>query len=242
MSRAPLVTGILVMASATYWSLLFTFAPSPMDRGAATLLALDLLAVATVSVAGIVIPRSVWARRLAIGVVTAPVAGLFALGLGWATGSATVLSGIALLSLVGPWLGTYIGSLPRSTAPPAAAVVLALALLIEPGWIALASYQGLSPGLWALAVACFLLAWTYGRALRPALMFLRFGLLPATLVAVLASPLLVAAAASAYSAGAMGLAWTRDARRAVAPPEAVTGTVVPIPITRLPEDVRRSRS
>ena len=201
-------------------------------------MAIDLLVASLVAVGGLVVAGSVWARRLAIGLVTIPLLTMLVLDIGTLTLLAAAVSTAAAVSLIGPWLTPHVGSRRRLDAPPSQAVALALLLLLQPGWIGVASREGITPGLWFLAAACFGLAWAYGRALSPSLRILRWVFLPVTVLAVFGSALPVGAAITLYSVAVTAMAWTREARAAVEAPEPVVGTAIPIPLRHVPSQVR----
>lgn len=228
-SRSGFWVAAVVLVGAAVWATRLVLAPDYFADSSGSLLGLSLLAAAAVASLGIVLSHGRWARRLAV-VVIAGQAGLAAtmdLGVwGWTAVAATALSTVAI---AGPWLDAYLRKLPPADAPPAAAVVLALGLVLSPAAVALSAPAGLTAWHWVAAGVLVGAAWSYSRALILGLWAARL-LVPATLlIAAAASPAagLVFLVAVAGSLG--GLAWTGGAARAVTPllPKPGRGVAVP---------------
>ena len=220
---------MLVVASSIGWALAVVFLPSSLDGGSAALLGVDMLAVATVVVGGLLVSRSSWARRLGLALATFQLLGLAVLPVGWLTVVAAGLSIAAAVCLGGPWLRSWVRDTSRVTSPPWVAAMLALGLLVEPGLLALAAREGLTSGVLALALLCFGLSWAYAKAIGWVIWVIRFGLVPLTALAVFRAPTMTAAFIVLYSSAIAALAWTTPARLAASPPRPRPGTVVPIP-------------
>jgi hypothetical protein len=237
MPRAPIVATTASLASAVAWALVLVFSDGTFAESSAALLAIDLVVVTTVGVVGLTVARSRWARRLLIGLLLVQLLGAFEVPVGWGSAIALAVTVIGLVSLSGPWLNEWAGSLPRTNAPPATAVALTLGVLLMPGWIAILSPQGLTVGRALLAAACFPVAWAYGRALGIALWVVRLAFLPAAVLSMIGSAVVTAVAISVYAAGLVILAWTADARIAVEPTEVRPGTAFPIPPDLTPSEI-----
>lgn len=236
MSRAPFLVAGSVAAAGLLWAVKLILTPGLLAPDAGVLAGLDLLLLSTVAAAGLVLARGRWSRRLAYGVLAA--GGAAALGTPldawWAL--ALVVSGAALVGLLGPWLNGWLRRLRAAAGPPVPAVLLALSLLALPGAVAVIGHGGLAPGSWLLAAAGPVLAWSYVRAHTAGLWGSR--LLPVfALPAALSAPLLPAVLLLLAAAVPAGLAWTAQAGLAVSPLDPRSATVVPMPPELVPPEV-----
>ena len=147
--------------------------PEPLAADAAALLALGALLLTVVSLVGLVMARSRWARLTGLGVAVSWV-GVFAaspidpLGVAMLAAATTAAAAYA-----GPWAARWARRLPRADGPPTAGVVALLTLLATPVVVAVASADGLHPAGWAFSAWSLAAAWGLGRSLRPALWAVR---------------------------------------------------------------------
>jgi hypothetical protein len=214
---APLFVAASLGVSTLLWALRLALPGTLISQQSAVLLALDLLVVTTVSISGLLVAHGRWARRL--GWLTLAMQGIAAAITQpdplWWVGLAG--SGVAALAWTGPWLRGWVRLFPAATGPPARAVLLALGLLLLPAVLALTNPSGPGWEGWLLAAGSLLLAALYARAVAPVLWVLRMGLIPLAVPAVIAAPLRGAVVLAAAVVVLAGLAWSADARLAVAP-------------------------
>ncbi|HEX2368091.1 MAG TPA: hypothetical protein VHM94_02535 [Acidimicrobiia bacterium] len=214
---APLFVAASLGVSTLLWALRLALPGTFIPQQSAVLLALDLLVVTTVSISGLLVAHGRWARRLgwvALGMhgIAAAITQPDPL---WWVGLAG--SGIAAVAWAGPWLRGWVRLFPAATGPPARAVLLALGLLLLPAVVALTNPSGPGWQGWLLAAGSLLLAALYARAVMPMLWVLRLGLIPLAVPAVIVAPLWGAVVLAAAVMVLAGLAWSADARLAVAP-------------------------
>ncbi len=211
-----------------------------IEDDSARLAATALVVATVVTVAGLTVGRSRWARRHgwllagAIALITAfsrPVDGWFVATMALA---ATAIGALAL-----PSVGTWIATIERRTPLPTTALILMLVMLDAPLAAALVHPDGLHPVVVAAAIITWVLLWAYSQARVAALWIVRF-----------AAPLLVVGLAwggawwawlamASIGAGMLWGAWARTSLLAAQPLEPRKADAKPILAELAPEDVRR---
>ena len=226
MSGAIAGTGIV-------WALRLGFSPSPLAASSAASLAVSTIIVSLIAVAGILVPRARWGRRLSFGVVA--LSGLLAVIFGpdaW-TAVAVLPAAIALVALVGPWLDSWLRRFSSADGPPWRAIAVPVAGALTPAAVALAKPGGLGPAAIGYATAVVIVSWAYSRAQLWALWVLRLGLIPGAVAIALGGSTAGLIGLVAWSLGVSILAWSRDAAVAASPlmsmlPPARVGTARPV--------------
>lgn len=231
---AVMTAAILLLVSTGTWTVVLARGLHAHPPTAVVLMAASLWVVTVASVAGMLISRSHWARRLgwALTLGHAAIALIAPVDPWWWLAGA--LSMAAAVSVAGPWLNGYVRSLPAAAGPPARAVVVPILLVGTPFLVGLAGGDGIAAAL------------VGGVALGSAFWFVRT--LPAALMVVrVVWPLvgLVGGWFMGWPAGtvaaAMGLAvaiiaWDSSVTRAVVP-LVERGSVVPIPPELTPREI-----
>lgn len=236
MPRSPFVIAALVTAAVLVAGARLVFGETVYRTSSGTLVAGGLLLITVVSLAAFLVGRTRWSRYALYGCVGSSLAAGSA-GDGspswWALAA---LSTAALAGLIGPWPDRWLRRLPAADGPPAAATALLVVLVATPAFSGFAAPLGTHRAVWAWAGWSVVLALALARAIPGSLTAARW-LHPALglVVGLLAGApqgFTVAAAALAAST----LAWTRDVRLAVAPPDR-DPSVVPFPPELVSPDV-----
>jgi hypothetical protein len=223
------------LAASIVWALLVGTGAGPWERGPALLLGSWLLVLSTVSLVGMVVDGSRWARRLGFGLAVGELAVAVAVTPTPAWWLGVVLSAGSVAVLSGPVTRGWVRSRPRADAPPPRSVALATLLLITPGVLAATGIDGLGwAWVWAATSVASLLLYT--RAASGAVTVVRVAPPVAGLVALAGSPLPVAVATALTAGTVTALAWTADARVA-ARPLVERGRAVPIPPELVPDEI-----
>lgn len=231
---AVVTAAILLLASTGAWTVVLARGLHAHPPTAVVLMAASLWVVTLASIAGMLISRSHWARRLGLALTFghAAIALIAPVDPGWWVGGALTMA--AAVSVAGPWLNGYVRALPAAAGPPARAVVVPILLVGTPFAVGLAGGDGIAAAL------------VGGVALGAAFWFIRA--LPAALMVVrVVWPLtgLVGGAFMGWPRGmvaaAMGLAvaivaWDSSVTRAVVP-LVERGSVVPIPPELTPKEI-----
>ncbi len=239
MPRVPALIGLAVLASSTVWAIVVVSTATRLSTSAAALLGLDVVVLAAVVVAGMLLGRSRWSRASALGLLGLQLVFVPALPTGGWRLVALALTGVAAVGVAGPWLRSWLRHLPNAEGPPASVVVLLLGLLGLPAVAALANPTGTAWGSWLLAAVAVVAAWAFGRAWVPALWVLRLGLLPAGIPALFQSTRFGAAILLAAIVALAALSWSRDVGLVVRPLLPQRADVFPIPPELAPPDVLR---
>lgn len=233
--RSPLPAATPLLA-AIIWVLALAFEPGPYEWFAVLLMGVGLLAMATVSVVGMVVVGGRWARRLALGSVGAcglvalvrPLDGLWLAGL--------VAGAVAGASLFLPAVTLRIRKLPAATGPPARAVTLPLLLVVTPFLIGLAGYDTAAWPSLVVGLSAPLVAFAYSRVVPGGLWALRI-LWPLLAIALAVPAGWPAGAVSAVLGAVVAIiAWHPSVKTAYHPPREV-GTTYPIPPELAPKDI-----
>ena len=233
-SAALAVPSTLLLLASLAWTVVAVGGDTRLE-GVTLVLVVAPVWVATVAaIAGMLVARSRWARRLAVAVGVSHAALALSMGQGplWWAGVAT--SAAAMVSVAGPWLNGIVRGLPSASGPPPRAVLVPLALVGVPFVVGMAD-----PPPVAAAVAGFtalVAAFWYIRALPGAVVAVRV-LWPATaLVTAWPMGLPGGVVTALCAAGVAALAWDGSVSRAVHPLER-PGTVVPIPPELVPKEI-----
>lgn len=233
--KAPALAAIPLLA-AVAWTVALIVEPGPFRPAQVAALGAGLLSSSVVAMVGMVVPGGRWARRLALGSVTATVPLALARPIDPLWIVALIVSAAAATALFHPALTAGIRKLPAAAGPPSRAVILPLVLLGTPYLLGLAAGQ--APG-WALAIVAGsapLAAFAYSRVVPGGLLAVRF-VWPTLAIGM--APLLgwVAGAVSvALGLAAVLLAWHPSVKTAYHPPREV-GSAYPIPPELAPKEV-----
>jgi len=237
MQRSPLLVAATVVLASLGSALVLVFGSGPLAVSSATLLAADLLILATVIAVAIALSRGRWTRRAAFLLLGGQAGlGVFFEADGWWIG-AVLVTALGIGAVAGPWLGSWLRKLPRADGPPPKAVVLSLGLVGLPALVAVTAPAGVPMGGWLLSGFGLSAAWAYSQAWLPALWATRGGL-----------PLLGAAAVVGLSwpgvlvlglgvAALTGLSWSPEVHQATMSQAAIPVDLVPIPPELAPADV-----
>lgn len=225
---------VLILASTGAWMIVLGQGHAPRSPTAVVLMALSLWIAATASVAGMLVARSRWARRLALGLTGAHgvVALLFPVDRWW--GLAAVLTAGTAIVVGGPLLDGQIRPRPPAAGPPTRAVLIPLTLIAVP--FALGAFGGDGWAVVAGALSSLVAAYWFIRTLPAALAVVRL-LWPLTSLALgwpMGRPVGLVAAVAAVTVAA--LAWHPTVATAVRPLTG-KGSPVPIPPELAPSDV-----
>ncbi len=188
----------------------------PLAEGPRVILAADLMVLTAISVVGMLIGHSRWARRLAVGLLSfCLVAAVWLEWDGWWL--AGVLASVpALVGLLGRGFQGVVRQLPAAAGPPAEAVLLSLALFGAPTVLALTHGSGLTVwGWWAVAGSPVIGVW-YAKTLPGALWLVRLAA-PVLLILAGLTSLPWGVAGIVFGLGVGRLAWTTNARVAARP-------------------------
>ncbi len=222
-----------LLAATSAWTVVLGGGLPARDDIDVILIALSLWVATVAAIAGILVNRSRWARRLGLAVTGghAVVAVIAPADAVWA--AAVALSATAAVAVAAPWLDRHVRGRPAAFGPPARAVILPLVLVAVPLVVGVAGgggFFGLAAGTTAL-----LAAFWFTRAMPGALVAVR-ALWPVVGLA-LAWPVgwPAGAAVAALALAVAGLAWDVSVRAAVVTLE--RGSVVPIPPELTPPDV-----
>lgn len=235
--KSAIASSSILLVATLLWgaSLLSSEGPWPTDSAA--VIAAELVALAAVSIVGMLIGASRWARWLAV-VVTLTCLGLaVALPFGPLWLGAVTASSLALFGLAGNSTLGVVRKLPAAAGPAPRVVAFTIALVALPGVVAALSPDGLGTPEWLVIGAAAVAAALYAKAAPFALVAVRAGF-PALAV--------VAALLSGFPRGllwlSMGVAvaafgWTKQARVAIRP-LIEQGRAVPMLPEMVPSDIR----
>ncbi len=234
--RRPLLTASALFAAVLVWAGRLVLDSGPWAPDAATLLAVDLVVLAAVSLVGMLVAGSRWARRLGV-VLAAATIGLavaFPIDTAWILG--LVASAGALGGLVGTGMKGIVRERPAAAGPPNEAVLLPLVLLSVPALVGVVRPAGLHGADWAVAGVSLLAAAVYVKAWRGALPLVRV-VAPGTIIlGGLSGGMPAGLGLAAAGIVVARLAWTIAARVAVRP-LVETGSRVPVPAELAPHDI-----
>lgn len=224
------------LLAALVWVAALVVEPGPLAPMSLLLVAIGLLATATVGMVGITLIGARWAHRLSVAAVAATfhLAVLRPIDAFWWAGLAMGL--IAAVSLFSPTLIAGIRRLPAAAGPPWRAVLIPLLLIGFPFVIGVAAGDSPTVATAIVGLTAPVAALWFSRVLPGGLVAVR-ALWPA-LAALLAifQPLLPAAAGILGAAVIASLAWHSSVKVAFHPPRE-RGTVVPIPPELAPGEV-----
>lgn len=215
--RFPLFTAVSFFASSALWAVRLVTGPGPWTADAAALIAVDLLVLTAVALAGMLVAGGRWARRLAVAVAGAGAALAVALPADGLWTAALAFSAGAVVGLVGTGMKGVVRERPAAAGPPTAAVVLPLVLLTVPGLVGTSRPDGLGSADWTVAAVAVLTAGVYAKAAPGALLLSRV-VAPVALVAGgILGGLPGGAVAVAAGVAVAAVAWTPAVRVAVRP-------------------------
>ena len=233
--KAPLLAATTLLA-ALAWSAALVVDPGPWESAPAFLLAVGLLALATVATVGMVVVGGRWAHRL--GLVTLALtlvpAALREADIAWFIG--VTLTVVALVALLSPALTASIRRLPSAGGPPPRAITPAMLLLAVPALLGMIGNDAPPWALLTVGLTAPSAALLYSRVLPGGLLTIRlvWPALALALSPVLGSPAGVASALAGVAVAV--LAWDRSVKTSYHPPREV-GTTFPIPPELAPREI-----
>lgn len=233
--RRALIATAASLAAALAWAWLVAV-DSRWIEGAGTMVAASLVALTATAVVGALLAASRWAKRLLTATATAGLGLGLSIDIGPLWIGAALLSAYAIAESAGSGLDHVVRGRAAAGSPPPEAAAIPLLALAHPGALGLAQPSGVDAWDWVLAGAVVAIGFAYAKAVPGALLMTR-----------LALPLAAAAgfAVTGWPAGwipavlalaAATLAWTKNARIAVAP-LARPGRAVPIPPELTPREI-----
>jgi hypothetical protein len=233
--KVPLLSALSLLA-ALVWTGAFAADPGPLAPLSVLLVAIGMLAMATVGMIGITVTGGRWAHRLALAslIATAVLAVARPIDVWWFAGFAsTLLAAVALLS---PAITKELRRLPPAGGPPWRAVLIPLLLIGIPFLLGLAAWSRPSLATVLVGLGAPLAALWYSRVLPGGLLAVR-ALWPGLAIG-LAFTQSVGPAIVCLAAGVavMVLAWHPSVGVAFHPPREI-GTVHPIPPELTPSEV-----
>lgn len=237
MQRSPILFAAVLVLASLAWALALAFGSGPFGASSATLLAIDLLILGTVTAIGVVLSGGRWTRRAGLVLL----AGLTVLAVvididgWWIVGTVSTVLAIALW--VGPWLGTRLRRLPRADGPPPRAAALTLGLIAVPALVAVTAPSGVSAGGWVLSAFSLVAAWGYARAWLTALWAVRTAL---PILGIVTAAGLTWPGGLALGLGVVmltALAWAPDVQQAAMEPSPALADPLPIPRELIPREV-----
>ncbi len=233
--RASLVASAVFGTASLLWAARLGWEARPLSPGAGALLAVSLLVGATVAIAGLLVAGGRWARRFAMGMVALQLVTAVVLDPDSLWVAAVAASLLALAGLFGPW--PTVRRLPRADGPPARAVLIPLVLVVIPAVVALTAPRRVTGWGIGLAILALVLAGSYARAWSAALWVLRLAFPLLALPAILTAPRWGGTVLAAAVAGLVWLAWSGEARLAIAPLVSPPSAVYPIPPELTPPEI-----
>ncbi|MGH8913581.1 MAG: hypothetical protein ACRDZM_03600 [Acidimicrobiia bacterium] len=223
------------LAAALIWVVGLIVDPGPLARRSVLLVGVGLLAMATVSLVGMLIVGGRWARNTAFAVVglTAVIAAVRPIDAIWVV--ALISSAIACVALLSNSVSGMIRKLPAA-GPPPRAVLVPMALLGFPFLIGLGAWDEPTTATMIVGLSSPVAALWYSRVLPGGLLVARV-LWPGIAIGLAAAQGLVPGVVSA-AVGALvaALAWHPTVKLAYHPPREV-GTSYPIPPELAPREV-----
>jgi hypothetical protein len=225
---------LLVLATASCSLASGVAAPGSTGTGT-VLVALSMWTATVAAVAGMLIARSRWARRLSLVICGAHalVAIIRPVDIWWAL--ALGLSAAATVALAGPWLEGEVRTRPAVAGPPPRSVLVPLLLVGTPFALGMARADDLAAAV--VGGGALITAFVFVRTLPGALWAVRF-IWPALALAMSSAmgdwPATALSMASGLSVAV--LAWHPSVARSVRP-LVQRGSVVPIPPELAPKDV-----
>lgn len=218
MVRAPHVIAAALFVAAGATAVHLTPGAGPFDQGSGFVLGVGFLIFGAITLAGLLLSRGRWARRLAIALAVACLA-TAALTSPWTIAAivAVAAAALAVFGLTGRWLDGWIRQRPSAEGPGPRVMALVLGLIGLVPLVALATPTDISSWHGVLGAAGIFLAWSYARAHVWALWTIRLGLPVIAIPAVVRSPVAGMVAIAAAVAALTVLAWSKSALLAVQP-------------------------
>lgn len=236
MPAAPLVVALIVTGASLVGVAVLAVATAPLRGDAAALFSAGAILLTLVAVSGILLARSRWAPRLAVGIAATWVVVGSILETPWGMlVSAAGAAGIG--ALTGPWLDRWLRRLPRADGVPPAAVVALLTLVGTPATVGLAATSGVHPAGWGLAAWSVALALLLGRGVPGSLAAARLIHPLATVGTGIAAGLPTAIPMVLSGVLVSAACWRREVGLAVAPIVPVVASAFRLPPELAPEEV-----
>lgn len=232
--RPVAVASLLLVAATGTWTTILGRAATGLSGAAVVLTAVALWTATVAAVAGMLVARSRWARRLALGVTGGHgVIALLPAPDAWWAGAAVLTCGAAI-AVGGPWLNGLIRQRPAAEGPPTRSVLIPLVLVAVAfviGVLGGGGTAGATVGFSALVTAFW-----FVRTLPGALVAVRIVWPALALGLALPAGILVGPTALVGAVAVATLAWHESVRNSVHP-LVERGSLVPIPPELAPRDV-----
>lgn len=233
--KVPILSAIPLLA-ALVWAGALAADAGPLAPVSLLLIAVGLMATATVAMVGITVTGGRWAHRASLASLAAmlvlavvrPIDGWWVVAL-----ISTLLAGVAVFS---PALTKGIRRLPAVSGPPVRAVLIPLLLIGLPFVLGLAAWSRASMGTAVIGIGAPLAALWYARVFPGGLLAVRI-LWPGLAVGLSFTQWIVPAIVTLGAGGAIAvLAWHPSVEIAFHPPREI-GTAHPIPPELAPSQV-----
>lgn len=218
MGRAPHVIAATLFVAAGATAVHLAPGAGPFSQGSGFVLGIGFLIYGTIALAGLLLSRGRWSRRLALALAIACLL-TSALTSPWTVGAvvATAASTLAIFGLAGRWLDGWIRRRPSAEGPGPLVMALVLGLIGLVPLVAVAAPTEITTWHGILGAAGIFLAWSYSRAQVWALWAIRVGLPVIAIPAIVRSPA-VGVVVLVTTVGTLTvLSWSRVALLAVQP-------------------------
>jgi hypothetical protein len=225
---------ILLLSSTGAWTVVLAIGSHPWRPVAVVLMAVSLWVATVSSLAGMMVARSRWGRRLGLAVTAAHAAMAVIAGIETWWWAAALLSMATAVALAGPWLNGYVRSLPATAGPPSRAVLVPLLLVGTPFLIGAVDGDGIADAV--VGGAALVAAFWFIRTLPAALVVVRFGWPLVALAGAWSMGWPSGFVASGIAIAVSAVALHPSVTRAVVP-LVQQGSVVPIPPELTPTEV-----
>lgn len=218
MQRAPYLIAAALFLGCVAVAAHLAGGTGPFSQGSGVVLGIGFLIFGTIDVAGLLLSRGRWSRRMALAIGFAVVA-TAALTSPWSIASLAAMSlgALAILGTTGRWLDGWIRQRPSADGPGPRVMALVLGLIGLVPAVALAQPDDITTWHGLLAGAGIFFGWAYSRAEVWALWAVRLGLPLLAVPALLRTPIAGAIFLGAGILVLTALAWTKEARLAVQP-------------------------
>ena len=233
--KVPLLSALSLLA-ALVWTGALAADPGPLAPMSVVLIAIGLLAMATVGMIGITVTGGRWAHRLALAslIATALLAVARPIDVWWYAGFASTL--LAAVALFTPAMENGLRRLAPAGGPPWRAVLIPLLLIALPFLLGLAAWGRTSLATGLVGLGAPVAALWYSRVLPGGLLAVR-ALWPGLALGLAFTQSVGPAIVCLAAGGAVAvLAWHPSVGVAFHPPREI-GTVHPIPPELTPSEV-----
>ena len=215
--RAPFTVAAVTVLAPLVFAAQLGLDPDPFADGPATALTAGLVVFALIAVTGLLLSRGRWSRNLSIGLSISQIGLFVSIGFKPLSTTAAFLAALSITSLTGPWLTGWIRLRPAADGPDPRAVSLAIGTIALLPGTALASPAGFTWQHILFVIVAPVMALAYSQASIAALWVLRLGLMPFSVIAISASPLIGASYLAVHVIVLTVIAWSKETMLAVRP-------------------------